>query len=59
MRDHTEDDARDGTRRPGKESSRKPYQPPKLTVYGDLPRLVAMAKPGSRADGAGKPKTKT
>jgi hypothetical protein len=58
MRDHIEDDARDKTPRPEKESGRKPYQPPKLTLYGDLPRLVAMAKPGSRGDGSGKPKTK-
>jgi hypothetical protein len=59
MPDHTEDNARDGTQRPEKESGRKPYRPPKLTVYGDLPRLVAMAKPGGRGDGSGKPKTKT
>jgi hypothetical protein len=59
MRDDTEDDARDKTLRPGNEPGRKPYQPPKLTVYGDLPRLVAMAKPGGRGDGSGKPKTKT
>ena len=52
MRDHTEDDTQE------KSSGKKPYHSPKLTVYGDLPRLVAMAKPGSRSDGAGKPKTK-
>ena len=59
MRDHTEDGARDKTQRSENESGRKPYRPPKLTVYGDLPRLVAMAKPGSRNDGGGNPKTKT
>ena len=37
----------------------KPYHTPRLVVYGDLPRLVAMAKPGSRGDGSGIPKTKT
>lgn len=58
MPDHAEDDARDKTLGQGHESARKPYQSPKLTVYGDLPRLVAMAKPGSRGDGSGKPKTK-
>jgi hypothetical protein len=58
MRDDIEDDAPDKTPRSERESGRKPYRPPKLTVYGDLPRLVAMAKPGSRSDGAGKPKTK-
>jgi hypothetical protein len=59
MPDHTEHDVRDETLAPERESRRKLYQPPKLTVYGDLPRLVAMAKPGGRSDGGGKPKTKT
>jgi hypothetical protein len=58
MPDHTEDDARDTTLRPEREAGRKPYQPPTLTIYGDLPRLVAMAKPGKKGDGGGKPKTK-
>ncbi len=38
--------------------SRKTYQAPRLTIYGDLPRLAMMAKPGSRGDGSGVPKTK-
>jgi hypothetical protein len=38
-------------------SPRKPYQAPRLTVYGDLHR-IAQAKGGSRNDGGGKPVTK-
>lgn len=38
--------------------TKKPYHPPRLTVYGDLRRLT-MAKGGNRNDGGGKPKTKT
>ena len=37
---------------------KKPYHPPRLTVYGDLRRLT-MAKGGNRRDGGGNPKTKT
>jgi hypothetical protein len=36
---------------------KKPYRPPRLTVYGDLRRLT-MAKRGSAPDGAGKPRTR-
>jgi hypothetical protein len=38
-------------------SSRKPYQAPRLTVYGDLHR-IAQAKGGSKNDGGGSPATK-
>lgn len=58
MADHTDGDGRGETQRPEEAPGRKPYRSPKLTVYGDLPRLVAMAKPGSRGDGSGQPKTK-
>jgi hypothetical protein len=58
MRDRAEDNTRDGTPTSTTKPERKPYQSPRLVVYGDLPRLVAMAKPGSRGDGSGKPKTK-
>lgn len=37
--------------------TKKPYRPPRLTVYGDLRRLT-MAKGGNRSD-SGAPKTKT
>jgi hypothetical protein len=37
--------------------AKKPYRPPRLTVYGDLRRLT-LAKGGSSNDGGGKPKTK-
>lgn len=40
------------------EKKRKPYRPPRLSVYGDLRRLTA-AKGGTRNDGGGKPKSKT
>lgn len=36
---------------------KKPYRPPRLTVYGDLRRLT-MVKGGSANDGGGKPRTK-
>jgi len=36
---------------------KKPYHPPRLTVYGDLRRLT-MAKGGNRSD-FGAPKTRT
>jgi hypothetical protein len=58
MRDDTEDDTRDGTPTSTTKPDRKTYKSPRLVVYGDLPRLVAMAKPGSRGDGGGNPKTK-
>lgn len=37
---------------------KKPYRPPRLTVYGDLRRLTK-GKGGNRSDGGGFPKTKT
>ena len=55
MADHTEDARDEGA----KQAERRPYQSPRLVVYGNLPKLVAMAKPGARADGGGLPKTKT
>ena len=42
----------------GKRSERKPYQPPRLTVHGDLRRLT-QAKGGAKSDGGTTPKTKT
>lgn len=36
---------------------RKPYRPPRITVYGDL-RRVTQVKGGNKADGAGKPATR-
>ena len=36
---------------------RKPYEAPRLTVYGDLHR-IAQVKGGVRGDGGGKPVTK-
>ncbi|MBI4014060.1 MAG: lasso RiPP family leader peptide-containing protein [Candidatus Rokubacteria bacterium] len=36
---------------------KKPYRTPRVTVYGDLRRLT-LAKPGSKNDGAGRPRTK-
>ena len=58
MVDHSEDDARVETPST-KTPNRKAYRSPKLTKYGDLPRLVAMGKPGTRSDGPSVPKTKT
>jgi hypothetical protein len=58
MSDHT-DDRRSADPASTTAPRRKPYQSPKLVVYGNLSRLVAMAKPGTRGDGAGNPKTKT
>ncbi len=40
-----------------REKAKKPYRKPRLTVHGDIRALTA-AKAGSRADGAGKPRTK-
>jgi hypothetical protein len=58
MRDRAEDNTRERTPTSTTGQDRKPYESPRLVVYGDLPRLVAMAKPGSRGDGGGNPKTK-
>jgi len=40
-----------------KPRGRKPYTAPRMTEYGDL-RRIALAKGGSKGDGAGKPATK-
>lgn len=37
--------------------TKKPYQPPRLAVYGDL-RHLALAKNGRRNDGKGLPTTR-
>jgi hypothetical protein len=37
-------------------SRQKPYQAPRLTVYGDLHR-IALAKGGDKVDGPSKPMT--
>jgi len=43
-----------------KRSDRKPYQPPRLTVHGDLRTLTqSPAKGGAKSDGGAAPKTKT
>lgn len=52
------DDARDETLKPAAGPARKPYRAPRFVVYGNLPRLVTMAKGGAKADGAGVPKTR-
>lgn len=52
------DNARDETVKPAADPGRKPYRAPRFVVYGNLPRLVTMAKGGSRNDGGGNPKTK-
>ncbi len=41
-----------------KKSGKEKYRTPELTLYGDFRKLTA-AKAGSRADGSGKPKTRT
>jgi len=38
-------------------TGKKPYNPPKLVVYGNL-RELTMAKGGAKNDGGGKPATK-
>jgi hypothetical protein len=53
----TKNDSEDRTSCDGITSPRKPYQAPRLTVYGDLHR-IAQAKGGAKADGGGKPVTK-
>lgn len=40
-----------------KRPERKPYQPPRLTVHGDLRKLTT-AKGGAKSDGGTAPKTK-
>jgi hypothetical protein len=40
-----------------KPSRKKRYQPPKLTMYGDLRRLTQV-KMGTMIDGAGRPRTR-
>jgi hypothetical protein len=57
MADHT-DDRRGADPASTTAPRREPYQSPKLVVYGSLSRLVAMAKDGTRGDGAGVLKTK-
>ena len=43
-----------------KRPERKPYQPPRLKVHGDLRRLTqSPAKGGAKSDGGAAPKTKT
>lgn len=37
--------------------SKKPYRKPQLKVHGDI-RALTGAKAGTKADGAGKPRTK-
>jgi hypothetical protein len=37
--------------------TKKPFRPPRFTVYGDL-RRIALAKGGAKGDGLGKPSTK-
>ncbi len=37
--------------------TKKPYRPPRITVYGNLRRLT-LAKGGTQNDGGGKPRTK-
>ena len=39
-------------------TGKKPYNPPKLVVYGNL-RELTMAKGGAKNDGGGKPATKS
>ena len=42
-----------------KRSDRKPYQPPRLKVHGDLRRLtMGPSKGGAKQDGGTTPKTK-
>lgn len=58
---HNDDDAdaaRGETVKPAANPGRKPYRAPRLVTYGNLPRLVTMAKGGRRNDGGGKPKTR-
>ena len=42
----------------GRPPERKPYQPPRLKVHGDLRRLT-QAKGGAKSDGGTAPKTKS
>lgn len=37
--------------------SKQPYSAPRLAVHGDL-RALTRAKPGTKADGTGKPATR-
>jgi hypothetical protein len=39
-------------------AGKKPYAPPRLTVYGEL-RALTQAKRGTRNDGGGKPRTRS
>jgi hypothetical protein len=57
MGDHT-DDRRGADPASTREPRRRPYESPKLVVYGSLSKLVAMAKDGTRGDGGQLPKTK-
>jgi hypothetical protein len=57
MEDHTDENRREdpaSTTQP----QRKPYASPKLVVYGNLSRLVAMGGTGAKGD-QGIPKTRT
>ena len=59
MRKKTAPDADSAAREPGESArTKKPYQAPRLAVYGDL-RHIAMVKGGARGDtGKGSPATK-
>jgi hypothetical protein len=59
MRKKTAPDADSAAGEPGESTrTKKPYQAPRLAVYGDL-RHIAMVKGGTKADGGkGSPATK-
>jgi hypothetical protein len=42
-------------KQPFKRSTKKPYQPPKLLVYGDLAEMTKAVGTKSRLDGGTKP----
>jgi hypothetical protein len=43
-------------KQPFKRSTKKPYQPPKLLVYGDLAEMTRAAGTVSKTDGGTKPR---
>jgi hypothetical protein len=57
MEDHTDENRREDPAST-KQPQRRPYVSPKLVVYGDLSRLVAMGGTGTKGD-TGMPKTRT
>ncbi len=40
------------------QKKKKPYRPPRVVVYGDFRTLTQTGKGGSKADGAGVPKSR-